>query len=118
MNVDTVLRKRSYSQNTKHNPKPCTLKELGEGQMGFMFGVRPGNEKRGSMVEIWIKIHTVKNPYLFAVFGKEFISRNHMKKRIKRCVKVSSWIFCFNWALFGKGFSSRNHQIRRMKNHS
>ena len=46
MNVGAVLGSISHSQNTKHNPVPSTLIELGEGQIGFVFGVRPGNEKR------------------------------------------------------------------------
>ena len=32
-------------KNTKHNPKPSNIQELGEGQFGFVFDVRPGKEK-------------------------------------------------------------------------
>ena len=33
-------------KNTKHNNKPPNIRELGEGQFGFMFDVRPGKEKQ------------------------------------------------------------------------
>ena len=32
-------------KNTKHHNKPSNIQELGEGQFGFVFDVRPGKEK-------------------------------------------------------------------------
>ena len=40
------FKKEIVLKNTKHNPKPSTLKEIGEGQFGLVFGVRPENEKK------------------------------------------------------------------------
>ena len=42
MNLFSLLR---YHKNTKHHNKPSNIQELGEGQFGFVFDVRPGKEK-------------------------------------------------------------------------